>query len=306
MPKQPRFLPIEQILFASGSPRSRELPKTVYKGLLLKLTINHTNGASPVITVDSFLNVLPKLNLIINGQDQILSVPARHWFYQQNYDFSRLASGNHVSLFTTASSTGNSIVWFYVPISLTRCLNPEDTILDARGFKSLILEANWGTAIGTGVTTVNSGQLDIFTDEYSNVDENFAGGRHEFNVSSRNLDAVAARTLELETKSNNQYRRLFIYTRDSTGALSDSMIDNIIVRSRSFNYVSIKADSLQRLNGFDFARDHQTGLYVVDFTRDGKMTQRVDARELSEFIVEVNSLVSNGTIEVVKEKVIFA
>jgi hypothetical protein len=306
MPKQPRFLPIEQILFASGSPRSRELPKTVYKGLFLKLTINHTNGASPVITVDSFLNILPKLNLIINGQDQILSVPARHWFYQQNYDFTRLASGNHVSLFTTVSSTGNSIVWFYVPISLTRCLNPEDTILDARGFKSLILEANWGSTIGTGVTTVNSGQLDIFTDEYSNVDENFAGGRHEFNVAARNLDAVAARTLELETKSNNQYRRLFIYTRDSTGALSDSQIDNIIVRSRSFNYVNIKADSLQRLNGFDFARDHQTGLYVVDFTRDGKMTQRVDARELSEFIVEVNSLVSNGTIEVVKEKVIFA
>ncbi len=306
MPKQPRLLPIEQILFASGSPRSRELPKTVYKGLLCKLTINHTNGASPVISVDSFLNVLPKLNLIINGQDQILSVPARHWFYQENYDFSRLAAGNHQSLFTTVSSTGNSIVWFYVPISLTRSLNPEDTILDARGFKSLILEANWGTAVGTGVTTLNSGQLDIFTDEYSNVDENFAGGRHEFNVTARNLDAVAARTLELETKSNNQYRRLFIYTRDSTGALSDTQIDNIIVRSRSFNYINMKADSLQRLNGFDFARDHQTGLYVVDFTRDGKMTQRVDARELSEFIVEVNSLVSNGTIEVVKEKVIFA
>jgi hypothetical protein len=306
MPKQPRFLPIEQILFASGAIRARELPKTVYKGLLCKLTINHTNGASPVISADSFLNILSKLNLIINGQDQLLSVPLRHWFYQGNYDFSRLASGNQISLFTTVSSTGNSIVWFYVPVGLTRALNPEDTVLDARAFKSLILEANWGSTIGTGVTTINSGQLDIFTDEYSNVDENFAGGRHEFNVSSRNLDATGARTLELETKSNNQYRRLFIYTRDNTGALSDVQIDNIIVRSRSFNYLNIKADSLQRMNGFEYARDHQTGLYVIDFTRDGKMTQRVDARELSELIVEVNSLVANGTIDIVKEKVIFA
>jgi len=306
MPKQPRILPVENILFASGSGRQRELPKSVYKGLYCKLTINHTNGASPVITADSFLAILSRLNLTINGQDQLLSTSLRHWFYQNNYDFSRLAVGNQISLFTTASSAGNSSVFFYVPLALTRALNPEDTILDARGFKSLMLEPNWGSSIGTGVTSINSGQLDIFPDEYSNVDENFAGARHEVNSSLRNLDATGSRTLELETRSNNQYRRLFIYTRDSSGVLSDSMIDNIIIRSRSFNYVNVKADVLQRVNGWDFARDHQTGLYVYDFTRDGKMTQRVDARELSELIVEVNSLVSNGTMEVVKEKAIYA
>lgn len=306
MPKQPRLLFVENILFSSGAPRSRELPKSVYKGLNLKLTINHTNGASPVISADSFLNVLNRLDLVINGQDNLITVPLRHFFYQGNYDFSRLANGNHISLFVTASSTGNSIAWLYVPLALTRALNPEDGVLDARGFKSLFLVANWGSAIGTGVTTLNSGTLEIFPDEYSNVDENFAGARHEFNASSRNLDAVGNRTLELETKSNNQYRRLWIYTRDNAGALSDAQIDNIIVRSRSFHYVNAKADVIQRFNGYEYSRDHQTGLYVIDFTRDGKMTQRVDAREMSELIVEVNSLVSNGSIEVVKEKVIFA
>lgn len=306
MPKQPRLLTVENILFASGAPRSRELPKTVYKGLLLKLTINHTNGAGPVITADSFLNILTRLDLVINGQDNLISTSLRHFFYQLNYDFTRLLAGNHVSLFTTASSTGNSIAYLYVPLGLTRSLNPEDGVLDARNFKTLMLVANWGSSIGTGVTTINSGQLDIFPDEYSNVDDAFAAGRHEFNSVSRNLDAVGARTLELETKSNNQYRRLWIYTRDSAGALSDAQISNIIVRSRSFHYVNIPADVLQRYNGIEYSRDHQTGLYVIDFTRDGKMTQRIDARELSELIVETTSLVSNGSIEVVKEKVIFA
>ena len=306
MPKQPRLLPVENILFAASASRQRELPKTVYKGILCKLSINHTNGVGPVITADSFLNILLKLNLVINGQDQLLSTSLRHWFYQNNYDYTRLVAGNQISLFTTASSTGNSFAWFYIPLALTRALNPEDTILDARGFKSIMLEPNWGNNIGTNVTSINSGQLDIFPDEYSNVDDAFAGARHEFNSVIRNLDAVGSRTVELETRSNNQYRRLWIYTRDSTGALSDVQIDNIIVRSRSFNYVNIKADSLQRHNGWDFARDHQTGLYVVDFTRDGKMTQRVDARELSELIIDVNSLVSNGSMEVVKEKVIYA
>lgn len=306
MPKSPRILPVESILFATGQLRPRELPKTVYKGLILKLTINHTNGAGPVITADSFLAVLSKLNLTINGQDQLLSVPLRHWFYQNNYDFTRLAAGNQISLFTTASSTGNSIAYAYVPIGLTRSLNPEDTILDARNFKSLVLECNWGSSVGTGVTTLNSGQLDIFPDEYANVAEDFAGARHEINLSGRNLDATGSRTLEIETKSNNQYRRLWIYTRDSTGALSDVMIDNIIVRSRSFNYINVKGDVLQRYNSWEYSRDHQTGLYVIDFTRDGKMTQRVDARELSELIVDVNSLVSNGSMEIVKEKAIYA
>lgn len=306
MPKQPRLLFVENILYSAGTPRSRELPKSVYRGLNLKLTINHTNGASPVITADSFLNILNRFDLVINGQDNLITVPLRHFFYQANYDFSRLAAGDHVSLFVTASSTGNSIAYLYVPLALTRALNPEDGILDARGFKSLFLVANWGSSIGTGITTVNSGTLEIYPDEYSNVDEAFGGARHEFNVAARNLDATGSRTLELETKSNNQYRRLWIYTRDSAGALSDALIDNVIVRSRSFHYANVKADVLQRTNGYDFARDHQIGLYVVDFTRDGKMTQRVDAREMSELIIDVNSLVSNGSIEVVKEKVIFA
>ena len=306
MPKQPRILPVENILFAAGAGRQRELPKTVYNNIKCRLTINHTNGVAPVITVDSFLNILTKLNLTINGQDQLLSTSIRHWFYQNNYDFSRLSNGNQVSLFTTASATGNSVAYFKMPLALTRALNPEDTILDARGFKSLVLEANWGNSIGAGVTSVNSGFLDIVPDEYSNVDENFGGARHEFNSTIRNLDAVGARTVELETRSNNQYRRLWIYTRDNAGVLSDVQIDNIIVRSRSFTYVNVKGDVLQRDNGWDFARDHQTGLYVVDFTRDGKMTQRVDARELSELIVEFNSLVANGSVEVVKEKTIYA
>ena len=63
---------------------------------------------------------------------------------------------------------------------------------------------------------------------------------------------------------------------------------------------------MQQFNAWEFAQSVQTGLYVLDFTRDGKLTQRIDARNLSELIVDVNSLVSNGTMEIVKEKAIFA
>lgn len=304
MPKIPRRIPFEFIDFAANAPRNRELPKTVYKGILCELAITHTNGAAPVITADSMLAVMNKLNLVINGQDHLQSVPLRHWFYQNNYDFSRPANGSHVSLFTTPNVQGTSRLWFYMPMALTRALQPEDTILDARNFKNLTLEAYWGSSIGAQAT-INSGSLSFIADEYGNVDEQFQGARHEFTTSSRNLDKTGAVQIDLETRSNNQYRRLWIYTRDNTGALSDAQIDNLIVRSRSFHYDNISALKLQRYNAFEYSRDHQTGLYVLDFTRDGKMTQRIDARDLSELILEVNSLVPNGTIEVVKEKVIF-
>jgi hypothetical protein len=303
MPKQPRRLEVESITFSSGALRSRELPKTVYKGLWLKLSITHTNGVGPTITADSLMAVLSKINIVINGQDQLKSVPFRHIFYRNQYDFSIAPQS---SLFTTNSVQGTSYVWAYLPFAMTRSLNPEDTVLDARKFQSLMLEANWGSSIGTNVTSLDSGTLKIYTDEYSNVDENFAGGRHEENVVSRNLDATGSRTLELEVGSNNQYRRLWIYTRNSSAALSNVQIDNLIVKSRAFNYDNINADALQQFNAWEFAQSPQTGLYVLDFTRDGKLTQRIDARNLSELIVDVNSLVSNGTMEIVKEKAIFA
>lgn len=303
MPKQPRRLKVESILFSSGALRSRELPKTVYKGLWLKLSITHTNGVGPTITVDSLMNVLSKINVVINGQDQLKSIPFRHIYYRNQYDFSKAPQS---SLFTTNSVQGTSYVWAYLPFAMTRCLNPEDTVLDARKFQSLMLEANWGTSIGTTVTSLDSGTLEIYTDEYANVAEDFAGGRHEENSVSRNLDATGSRTLELEVGSNNQYRRLWLYTRDNAAALSNSQIDNITIKSRAFNYDNINAVALQQFNSWEFAMNVQTGLYVLDFTRDGKLTQRIDARNLSELIVDVNSLVANGTMDVVKEKAIFA
>lgn len=303
MPKQPRRLIVESILFSSGALRSRELPKSVYKGLWFKLSITHTNGVGPTITADSFLGVLSKLNIVINGQDQLKSVSARHCYYRTMYDFAVTPTS---SLFTTNSTQGTSYCWFYMPFAMTRCLNPEDTVLDARRFSSLVLEANWGSSIGTTVTSLDSGTLEIFTDEYSNVSEDFAGGRHEENTVSRNLDATGSRTLELEVGSNNQYRRLWVYTRNNSAALSSVQIDKLTVRSRAFNYDSMNADAMQFYNLLEYSQSPQTGLYVLDFTRDGKLTQRIDARNISELIVDVNSLVSNGTMEIVKEKAIFA
>lgn len=301
--KQPRLLPVEAITFAASVLRAREMPKTIYRSIWCKLLINHTNGASPAITIDSFLNVLSRVSLVINGQDVLIAATARHWYYENQYDVARTPTS---SLFTTASSTGNSYIWFMIPLAMTRALEPEDGLLDARNFKSLVLEANFGSAIGTGVTTLNSGTLYLYPDEYATENDEIKSARHEFNSVSRNLDATGERTIELEVGSNNQYRRLWIYTRDSAGVLSNAQIDNLIVQSRSFHYINAPADLLQQHNAFDYSRDPQTGLYVVDFIRDGKLTQRADARMMGELTLKVNSLVSNGSIECVKEKAIFA
>lgn len=302
--KQPRILTVEPITFAASTLRARELPKTIYRNILLKLSITHTNGVGPTITIDSFLNILSRISLVINGQDVLSSASARHWYYQNQYDTSRTPTS---SLFTTNSTQGTSYAYFMIPLQMTRAVEPEDGLLDARGFKSFVLEANFGSSIGTTVTSLDSGTLTIETDEYSTAENAvIASARHEFNSVSRNLDATGERTLDLEVGSNNQYRRLWVYTRNSSGVLAAAQIDNIIVQSRSFYYVNAPALDIQEWNAYDYSRTPQTGLYVIDFVRDGKLTQRADARNMNELTLKVNSLVSNGTIEVVKEKAIFA
>lgn len=300
----PRLLPVQQLLLGSSSLFTRDLPKTVYRGLILEFNVNHTNGASPVISIDSLLAFVSRIAIVIDGQDYLISLQARDLYYMNQADYSVAPFS---SLFTTVSSTGTSTFQIYIPLALSRALRPEDTLLDARKVSTVVLEIQTGASIGTGVTTINSANVNILTDEYANAPAEMATGRHEMNAIDRNLDATGLIQQNLEVGSNNQYRRLLVFTRTSADVLDNAQISGIAVRSRSFYYANVTLDQmLQQWSTQLFGLAFQTGLYPVPFTRDGQMTQRVDARNLSELVVEVTSLVSNGKLRIVKDKAIFA
>lgn len=294
MPKIPRKLEVEEVVFSASSMKTRELPLTVYKGLRLDLNTIHS-GATP--TDWEVANLIQKIELVINGQDTVVSIPFFHLFFQNKKENGVAPFSSHTSTVSRMSVT--------LPFALLRAIVPHDTLMDARRFSSLVLRVTWNTDI-LGTAAVTSATLKINTDEFSNVPQDAKFARHEYGYDIVNLDAVKAHQFKLDVGSNNQYRRLWLYVQDGSDALANTEISKIGVKTRSFYYLNENSDIVQAENNDAFNIVADAGVYVIDFPSGGQMSERLDARSLSELILEVTSLVSDGTLTIVKEKVIYS
>jgi hypothetical protein len=243
------------------------------------------------------LAIIQKVELVANGQDTIVSVPGFHLYYASKRE-------RGVAPLSTITSTAGRMSLF-LPMALIRAISPQDTLLDARGLSSLTLKVTWGSDIA-GTATASAATLEINTEEYSNVPVDSKFGRHEFGYDIVNLDAAAVKQFKLDVGSNNQYRRLWLYVLDGSDALANTEISKIGVKTRSFYYMNENSDVVQASNREDYNLAEDAGVYVIDFPSGGMMSERLDARALSELILEVTSLVTDGTLYIVKEKVIYA
>lgn len=299
-----RRIEVPAVRYTASTLVTRELPKTLYKGLQLQLEVTHTNAGSGVaITQETLCKLIDKISIVINGQDHIIKLK----FYQLFYMIGYLTAITPVSdIFTTTSTQGTSRISLYLPFALFRAVRPEDTLLDARNASTIDLHVEWGNSIGAGVTSIDSASLKIYTKEYANAGANIASGVHRFSYVTESLTATGQKDCNLETGEGNQYSRLWLFALNNSGALSDVQFDTVGVKSRDTYYTKISADALKKMNCHDYNYAPKTGVYIIDFTTDGKMIQRLDATNLSELKLELNSLVSNGTVEVVREKVVYA
>ena len=302
-PPLPRRLKTNSIPWVANETKSEELPHSVYRGLHLKLTVTTTNSSASGFTIDALLNLVNRLNLVIDGQDNFVVVNLRDVYYMNYYDFSMAPVS---SIDATDGSGKISYVHLYIPHSLTRAAKPDDTMLDVRSVATYRAVVTWNGAasVPSSGVTVTAATLSFNTDVYENVDALPEVGKHELSGLDYNLDQVGRLNLKVPYGGNHQYRRLFLFTRNSSSALSNVQIDDVIVKSNSFYYLDMEADRLQVQNARGHSIAAQTGVYLIDFTRDGRMTQRLDARRLNELFVDVNSLVSNGTIRILMDKVI--
>jgi hypothetical protein len=297
-----RELEVEKVGYSQNALVTRQLPLTVFKNLHLRLKVTHTNAGVEAITPFSMLNLVSKLQIVLNGQDTLASMPLYHLFFsnKKEFGFSPL-----FSIDTAAGAGKISTIDLCLPFYLPLAVSPEDTLLDARSLSSAVLEIQWGSLIGPATAVVTAAELQIFTGEFANVSQEDTFARHEFGYSTSNLDSVGLIQHKLDVGSNNQYRRLWIYTMDNTGALADTLVSKFGIMSRSFYYKNKSVDAFKgaMVNQFGVANDG--GVYVIDFCPDGKMSQRLDARQLSELILEITSTVANGSFAIVKEKVIY-
>lgn len=306
MPFTPRTGKVEKITYTASAMKPRDIPKRALKGLQLLLLASTTNAAGgATITWESLCKLISKLVLTLNGQDTLINVPFWFLYLLNYYESSKIPN----STITTAAGAGSvQRMPLYLPFELTRAISPEDTTFDGRNLSSITLEAYWGNSVGTNVTSIDTAELDIQTDEYVNVgDKDIVGGaRHEFASISYSITGTGKMSFNIPTQGLNQYRRLWIMARDNNGAASDAIFDNLAIRSGAVYYMDTDAGFLKDQNNRAYSISPLTGAYVYDFTRNGKMTERLDARNLSELVLEVNSLVATGSLDVIFEKAIYA
>ncbi|MDA8171071.1 MAG: hypothetical protein M0Z48_04485 [Nitrospiraceae bacterium] len=304
MPLTPRTDKIQKINYVASALQSRDIPKRILRGLGLTLAASTTNAAGVAITWESLCKLISKIVLTLNGQDVLINIPFWALYLLNYYDFSK--APNAVISLTVAAGQVQRMP-LYLPFELTRSVSPEDTMFDGRQLSSIVLDAYWNNSLGTNVTSIDSGELDIQTDEYLDATNKatVGGARHEYAFISYAITGIGVLPFNVPTQGLNQYRRMFIMTRDNTGAASDAILSNLAIKSGAVYFENIAAVDLKDTNNRQYAMTPLTGAYVYDFTRNGKMTERLDARTLSELIFEVTSLVAAGSVDVMFERVIY-
>jgi len=302
----PYNVPIERIDWAASTFKPRSLPAGVYRGLLLDMVLTTTNGGAADIDNYGLAKAISQITVKLNGQDNMMIMPGYHLEFMNRHDFS-IACRSTIDTVVGAGKTQK--ISMYIPFALTRSARAKDSVLDARAsnkITSVELGIDWAAAaIGTDMT-VTSGYINLLGILYDQVPSPIATFRHEFAYIKDDLNAVGDVDVKMSYGGWNEYRRLYIYTFDNTGALSDSQISGVKVKSLSYSWQHISVDQLKALNNNAFSLAPSTGVYILDLTTDGMMSERLNARNLSELILKFTSLVANGTVEIVAEKVIGA
>lgn len=304
-PRIPRQSKVEGIERTASTLKTQKMPLSVISSVDLNLDLVHTNNTSGgQNTLLAVMKSITKFELVLDGQDNIISCPFYHLYYQNYYDDSKAP---YSSIHTTNSTAGTSTVHVTMPHIFPRGINPGDGLLDARGLSTNVAHVNWAGNTLAGANTIDSGSvLNIDTNEYTGIDGPISTARHELAFESRNLDKTGEITINLPSRGTNQYYRIWLYTFASGGTLSDVQIDNIKLQTRSFVYIDKAASRIQRRNQQDYSITYATGVYILDATTMGLLTERIDARDLPELTLKVNSLVTDGEITIVYEKAVFA
>lgn len=280
-------------------------PKSVFSSIDMKLNINHTY-VSTAPTLLGLLSCISSIQIIANGRDTKVNIPpwCLYWINMLGNAVTPMSNVN-----TGTAGPYDSYCFLRIPFANPGAVAPEESPLDGRLLDSLVLDVNWGGAL-MGTETINSGYLQFETNYYSQVPAEIKPASHEFAYVNGNLDVAGDIRIDVPVKSQNQYSRIWIFTKNSSAVLANDQISNIKLETDSFVYFDTSEEFTQAKNMLDFsvgsaANTPVVGVYCLNLTNWGYMNQRIDARVLNELVLTLTSAVVNGSYYVVFEKMIY-
>ncbi len=311
-----------QLTYTAGATSTLQIPRNyAFRRLSFHLDANVTIAASASAGTpkDSCpAQLVSNITIRANGRDVIKSMDLE--------TLHRLTERRHgVRPFINSLPSGYAAVTqavdahAFLDFSMWDCIRPIDTLLQSRGLATLEMIVTWGqpddimTDAFTGGTgcSVNSAILYVSAEEYVAVPAamNFSVNK-EYQI--RSVIGAASDNHQIALPVGNMYRSFLIKTH-SDGVNVNTILDNIQIKSGTEVFKNIRAVQLQMDNRIEFGlqlpkandtvnRLYQEGIlagyYHLEFVRDGRLTEALDARQLSslELVLDVNA---PGTVDVI-------
>lgn len=261
--------------FKQGSKEKIKLDTSFFvNGLMCKLNITHANGAKPSFNEPKLLTAFESISIVANANEHLKTLTPHKIYANEIRNFGKLS---HFDIDTTANQTVNSFVTFFIPFSMIKMIVGEDTILDTSSFSSLNLFVQWADnkALGSDIT-ISSGDLHV----YSMAIENHVYNKNEpikyyVENSIDNKEVTSNNdTFQFELPNDKIYKSL-ILAATVDGKMSDTVIENIKVKSGSKIFLDWDADILRSKNIREMGIIDESllkGHYLIDPTQRGRIT----------------------------------
>ena len=303
------------IAYAANQTRTLMLPRNyAYRELSLNLQCNitWTETTAGVVKDSAPAQLIQNIQIRANGRDVVknLDMETLHRLTQIRYGVRpKIISPAN----TTAAATQDLEVHAIIPFAMWRAVKPIDTLLDSSGLATLEFIVTWangaaifGGAYG-GTVTVHSCDLYVSSVESVGVP---AGTPFMVNKEYYIESAITATTTQHQVNLpvSNLYR-CFVIKTVSDDCHLNTLLNNIRLASGTEVYKNVAAyhhqmknkveyqlecpvSTAAALGGADYITRVLDGYYVLEFVKDGRLTECLDTSKLSslEFIFDVNSI----------------
>ncbi len=259
-----RSLPATTMAFTANSKVTLKIPRVnairrIDLGFFIK---NVAGGADPTEIQDTILNIVKRIKLILDGDENKVNVDLRKLFFVEKFEKGTEPASNKDDTQTT-SETKTWYCQVALDFATNRLLDTDiSALLPARLFGKLDLEIEWGdvndmfSANPGTITVADSGCKVQVTEAFDTENKiKFAKGQagdgfKDFRLTTNSVDVDAAHTnlqdeaLEHAIKPGNRLvSKHLILTKNSSGVRVDDVIEKLeLVDTRGAGTTKFRAD----------------------------------------------------------------
>lgn len=310
------------VAYAQNQQRTLQLPRNyAYRALSLRLCANlsWTETTAGIVKDSAPAQLVSNIQVRANGRDVI-----KNYDMETLHRLTQLRYGCRPKIIspanTTAATNQDLEVHAMINFEMWRAVKPIDTLLDSSGMATLELIVTWGTGADIfggaygGTVTVNSADLYVSAIEQVGVP---AGSRFMINKEYflESVITAASAQHQINLPVSNLYRS-FVLKTVSDDCHVNTILQNIQIKSGTEVYKNRVAYHLQMdnridrqlenpvslaaaLGGHDYANLVRNGYYLLEFVRDGRLTECLDTSRLSTLELILN-VAHPGTTDVIR------